>query len=145
MNTQFQIGDIVRLNPDAGWTETSLHVLYEVTKVPSGSRQVNYQVTPLGGGRGAKGPANAFLSAGGHIAPSSTYPDYVPAPTMGSVVTTTAHGVKPGNYVVLGEARKPNHVKLVKLGGDNGRYYPAVPTRSCTAVTFQLVAQEVQA
>lgn len=37
-------------------------------------------------------------------------------------------------YVVLGEGRELNRWKIVKLGGDNGRYWPKVPREFLTVV-----------
>lgn len=134
----FAIGDEVTADP-ALFGAGVAGIVYVIAKVPVGARGVNYVARPKGNptGRGVKGPAYA-LRPYDPTAPAAaaTVIPYIPTPEMGTVVTVTGlRDEKDGAlFVVLGDAKKPNAVRLVRLGGDNGRYYPAIPVTRVTVV-----------
>lgn len=134
----FAIGDEVTADPAlfGAWVAG---IVYVIEKVPTGARGVNYVAKPKGNptGRGVRCPAYA-LRPYDPTAPAATATmiPYMPTPEMGAVVTVAdLRDEKDGAlFVVLGDAKKPNAVRLVRLGGDNGRYYPAIPVSRVTVV-----------
>jgi len=61
-----------------------------------------------------------------------------PAPLHAGVVARVSgvKGIPDGTLVVsLGRARNEHQTKVTRLGGDNGRYWPGVPTESLTVVS----------
>ena len=132
---EFAVGDKFTVDPDAGFPASCIGVVYAVTHVPTGKRQINYQGTPVDGrGRGVRAPEWTMRRyVEGETPLPSRAEAYVPPPTAGALVrikpdapsTSVPKGVL---FVVMGPAR--NHldaVKLVRLGGDGGRYWPRVP------------------
>lgn len=143
----FNTGDLVTLDP-AHFPGLTGRV-FQIEKVPAGARGVNYIAQPVDGiGRGVKAPAYCF-TAYDPDAPAVpvALPDYTPAPSPGTVVRVTGIAkIDPNTlYVVLGEARQINHTKLVKMGGDNGRYWPRIPTARLTVLSLTEVAEHLVA
>lgn len=144
----FKVGDEVVADPNAGWQAGVLGRVYVISKVPTGRNGVNYIATANDGGKGLRARGSMLLPApagGASAALESAYKaltttvEYVPLPTMGTVVTVSGISkIAPtALYVVLGESAsrtKPNCVKLVRLGGEGGRYWPAIPAKNLTVV-----------
>lgn len=140
-----KIGDLVTPDP-AAYGPGVRGKVYEIVKVPRTAREVNYTARPQGdpNGRGIKGPAWALLP---HDPATTTttatgvtmvpIPVYVPTPEAGTLVRVT--GVPKINptdlYVVQGDARNAAAaVKIVKLGGEGGRYWPKIPVARLTVI-----------
>jgi hypothetical protein len=146
-NRTYAVGDLVVPNPDAGWSRSMLGKTYRISKVPVGARGVNYTADASDGGRGLRGPADAFLPA--DAAPTVTavpVPVYEPTPPVGTVVTVTGVAkINPRDlYVVTAESRKPNCVRLSRLGGGDGsRYWPSIPVRLCTVVPLNEIGSRL--
>lgn len=137
-NRTFAIGDEVTADP-ALFGPGVAGIVYVIEKVPTGARGVNYVARPKGNphGRGVRAPGYALrpYDPTTDPAPVAVIP-YLPSPVLGSVVTVTGMRDEADGtlFVVLGEAKKPNAVRVARLGGDNGRYYPAVPIAVLTVV-----------
>lgn len=129
----YVVGDLVKPAPNAGWPQHMLNQVFVVEKVPAGARGVNYTVKPQNGvGRGARGPEDAFVPYDPDApAPLVEEMPYIPLPDIGTLcrVKPTVRGPEPGAlYVVTGYPQKRiDAVRLVKLGGENGRYWRAIP------------------
>lgn len=137
----FLPGDLVTADP--ALFGPSVHgTVFKVTGVPQGARGVNYTAKPVDpetgeftGGRGLKGRGDSLVAYDPANPPSKHGVPLVLTPPMGSVVTVRLRNIDPATlFVVLGDARQANCVKLVRLGGDNGRYYPRVPVSTVTVV-----------
>ena len=114
--------------------------VFIITKVPHGARGVNYVAKPKDNlvGMGVRGPAEVFLAhETGTPAPDLFAPvPYVHVPCAGTVVAASGlRGVADGTlFVILGQARVAGAAKIVRLGGENGRYYPSVAMSKLTVV-----------
>lgn len=136
----YKVGDVVVVD-GIGWPAQYRGRAFRITKVPVGARGVNYTAEPVdGSGRGIKAAAYQLLPNGHPTEvnlPPTVLPAYVPLPEVGAVVAVKgirnldAHTL----YVVQGAAR--NHfdaVKLVRLGGEGGRYWPAIPVKNVEVI-----------
>jgi hypothetical protein len=113
--------------------------VWKVTKAPTARNQVNYLIEPVNGGVG--------LRVKGYMLQPATEAEQAAAKAIaaavplleplhaGQVVTVTGHSkVTPTDrYVVLGQ-KADDKVKLVKLGGEGGRYWPSIPRTLLTVV-----------
>jgi hypothetical protein len=95
-------------------------------------------IEPVGGGRGVRVKPDVLQPAPTGPAQTASTADVVPyqAPVdAGAIVTVAGPGwTQPAQqlYVVLRD--KGDHVAIVKLGGDDGRYWPRVPRATLTVV-----------
>lgn len=137
----YKVGDLVVPDP-AFWGDKASGV-YEVTKAPTRANEKNYVAKPVDaegnpqGGRGIRGPAYALNPyTPGQDTPNVTRIPLVATPPMGAVVKVTLPNVNPETlFVVLGDGRQPNTVRLAYLGGHpEGRYYPKMPVAVCAVV-----------
>lgn len=141
--TRYNVGDRFTVRPDL-FPRGCHGVVYVVTSVPKGSRGVNYTGAPADGvGRGVRAPEYAMRP---YVEGEQPEPEPSPLatlaamPDVGALVTVksdapTRSVPKGPLYIVLGAAR--NHidaVRLVRLGGDGGRYYTRVPVAWLTVI-----------
>lgn len=146
-NRTFARGDEVTADP-ALFGPGVAGIVYVIEKVPTGARGVNYVARPKGNptGRGVRAPGYALRPYDPATDPAPRpVIECLPTPTLGSVVTVTGMRQEADGtlFVVLGDAKKPNAVRLVRLGGDNGRYYPSIHVSRLTVVdpaTIRLAA-----
>lgn len=150
--SEFQTGDLFTVDP-ALYPAACHGQVYQVIKVPTGARQVNYTGKPvrkvgdtweLMPAPGVKARAENMTKVDRDTEPApysdgarvATVVEYKPLPDVGALVRIgPSHGNLPaGLFVVLGDSRKPNAVRLAKLGGDGGRYWPSVPVDWCTVI-----------
>lgn len=144
----YKVGDLVV--PDfeqfgPGVTPT----VHKITKAPRTAREVNYVADPIAGGRGLKAPAFAFLPFEGTEEeaqewkrPSLTQVEYLPTPAHGTVVKIGGiPKINPEHlYVVIGDAKKLNNVRVCRLGGVDGRrYWPAIPVQKLTIIPLDRI------
>lgn len=140
-----KVGDLVVPNPSA--YPANIHgVVFKIVKLPVGARGVNYVCERADGtGRGLRGPAWALLPHDPAAVPASTVPGRVvtaipilPIPDVGAVVLVKGvRKIDPKTpYVVTAESRKPNCVRLTRLGGEDGRYWPSVPVENVTVISL---------
>lgn len=137
---EFKMGDVVTVAPGVFAERVSTMLPYEITKVPTRSNEVNYVATPKGGGRGVRAPAYAFVKfEGGYNEAAVQRAVAYEIPLDQGVVVTVNHP-KLGThlYVCTGTSRDGRTNRLVKLGGDGGRYW-RIPTRLCTVVDVELL------
>jgi hypothetical protein len=136
----YAIGDRVIVDPAVA-RASHLGVVYRVTRL----LPVNVVVEPEGGGRGMKinssylqpAPDANSTSTGATAAVASV--ELVPyeAPLeQGTLVTVTGPGWKqpPGELHVVLRDNGTGKVSLVKLGGNNGRYWRGVSRRLVTVI-----------
>lgn len=131
----FKIGDLFTVDPTL--FPTQCHgVVYRVESLPKGAKGVNYKGVPAdGGGRGVRAPEYAMRRYEGPTDPkiTNTTSMIVPSPPVGALVRVkddapSVHLERGGLYVVLGDARNSfTAVRLARLGGDHGRYFPKIP------------------
>jgi hypothetical protein len=134
----FKVGDLVTIDPEA-YSAGAIRGVYRVRKVPVGNGY-NYTCDSVLGGRGVKAAPYSMTKFDGTEADAKTWlsdgvrvldpSEFALPPATGTVVTvkgvrTITEGVP---YVVTGESRKGG-AKLVRLGGDNGRYFPHIPVK----------------
>lgn len=132
--TRFQMGDLVTPVPGMFSVAMVNAGPYKITKVPVGPREKNYVAMPVeGNGRGIRAPGYA-LAPYDNEAPARHADGGLVFLDVGTVVTVEHPKFKPADlYVVIGSSRKGGN-RLVKLGGDGGRYWPSIPTTLCTVV-----------
>ena len=138
--TTFAIGDEVIINPIVA--RSGDHgVVYIITKVPNGPRQVNYTAARKDAPHlpGIRGRADVFMTApedGPRPATAVAVP-YVPTPESGTLLRVKGHpSFQEGSlWVSLGRTSKG--MKIAKFGGDAGRYYTGV-----SAAYFEIVPIE---
>jgi hypothetical protein len=142
MNSEntYAIGDRVIVDPAVA-SGRHLGVVYRVTRL----LPVNVVVEPEGGGRTMKiNPAylqpapDTDITSTGATAPVASV-EVVPYETaleQGSLVTVAGPGWKqpPGELYVVLRDNGTGKVSLVKLGGNNGRYWRGVSRRLITVV-----------
>jgi hypothetical protein len=109
-------------------------VIYRVTKV----MPVNIVAEPVHGGRPIKGKPDLFVPAPADAHTSATVSTiaYQAPLSCGEVVTVAGPGWRqPAEqlYVVLRES-PDGKVKLARLGGEGGRYWPSIPRSMVTVV-----------
>jgi hypothetical protein len=136
MSNTFHPGDRVTISPDAGFgPSVDLSAVYVIRTVPRGANGVNYTADPEQGGRGVRAPGYAFVAFDGTPPAKHAPIASVPSIEAGNIVTVKHPKIAAGQlYVVLGPARKAGGTKIVKLGGDGGRYWPSMPTRLLTVI-----------
>jgi hypothetical protein len=141
---KFKVGDLVVVN-DMYSRREDRGVVYRVTKV----LPVNIVAERANGpGRSIRGNPDLF-----DLAPDSTTQrtdagfatvesvEYLPPLACGQIVTIAGAGWRePADrlYVVLRESADAK-VRVARLGGDNGRYWPSVPRQLCTVVEFSRI------
>lgn len=131
--TTFQVGDLVVINAMYARRGQEDQV-YKVTKL----LPVNVQIQPVVGGRGI-----IIHPSGLQPAPADRVTQvtevgvpYMPMLYAGTVVTVSGPGWRQSTtdlYVVLTE-KVDGKVKIVKLGGEDGRYWPGIPRTYLTVV-----------
>ena len=118
------------------------NVVYRVVEV----HRVNLEAAPVSGGRPIRAPKDMFELAPEAAAaaerPDGTHPASVNAVTLwaGSVVTVAGPrwaGQAGKLYVVV--RTSGDKVSLVRLGGDNGRYWRGVHRSFCALVDPSLI------
>lgn len=140
----YAVGDYVVIDTHDGLVTLPKTVdgdaVYRVTKAPTGARQKNYSITPVGtSSPGVKITGDMLRAAtSAQVEQALAKPAAAPLPTVGEVVTSSHLD---GTYVVLGLSRsKPDSVKLARLGGDNGTYYPSVAASALTVVSPEKIS-----
>jgi hypothetical protein len=136
----FALGDLVTVKPDMFGSQVSTVQVFKITKVPHGAREVNYVADPHeSGGRGVRGPAYAFEP----YDPANPPKPVVGLPweppnllDVGTIVRVKgARQIDPTVlYVVTGNSRDLKGNRLVKVGGDGGRYWKSIPTSRCEVI-----------
>lgn len=129
---KFKVGDLFTVDP-ALYPAQCHGVVYRVESLPKGAKGVNYVGKPADGeGRGVRAPEYAMRPHDASApAPEPTIGrPYVPLPEIATIVRV--HGIRnidPHDlYVVTGyPQRRVDAVRLIKVGGENGRYWKAVP------------------
>lgn len=135
MSSAFAIGDLVIIDPQVA-TPAYLGKVYRVTRL----LKVNVVIEPVGGGRGVRVKPDLLQPAPTDTAQTTptSAAEVVPyqAPLDAGAVVTVAgpRWTQPADqlYVVLRD--KGDRVSIVKLGGDDGRYWPRVPRAMLTVV-----------
>lgn len=127
----FKVGDVIVVNPTAGYPARLNGKRYVITDVPRGRNGVNYKASPCDAdgnvvpGAGLRGPAWALNPVDDTTAAVEVQP-YVPNPAVGSLVVITNkaryRGANPGVYVVFGETDH-ERVRVTLIGGEAGRYW----------------------
>lgn len=133
--TTFTVGDIVR--PLPMFTNANFAGRYRITKV----NPKTYRLEPLTSGRPVRAQHEMVEAApeeekGGLTRVEIEDVPILPPVCMGQVVSVEGPGWKrPASelYVVIAE-RADGRVKIVRLGGDDGRYWPKVPRELLTVV-----------
>lgn len=133
MPLKFKVGDRFTVDP-ATFPPMTHGVVYVVESVPRGRAGVNYVGRPeSGSGRGVRAPEHAMTAYVEGETPTPPSLTFTAPPCVGTLVKVKADAPtrnipKEALFVVLGEARNhPDAVRLVKLGGDEGRYFTRVP------------------
>lgn len=135
----FNVGDLVIVDPAANWPYSTRGIVYRITQVPTGARGVNYLAKPKDNpaAPGIRGRSDSLLpwSEGETTTPVHLI-EYKPLPVMGAVVRVSGFDkINPNDlYVVMGPAKRPNCVRLVLLGGNDDRYFTAIPVDRLTIV-----------
>jgi hypothetical protein len=131
-------------------------VVWKVRTQPAGARGVNYTLDNIStpGARGLKAPEHVLTAFDGteedardpeKIAArqrAAYVQAFVPAPEVGAVVTVDNPRIDARLLFVV-MADKGDGVKLVRLGGDGGRYYPNIPTKYVTEVPAADIATKM--
>ncbi|NAZ84634.1 hypothetical protein [Kineococcus indalonis] len=118
------IGDLVTLHPDYVGGKHDTNRVYEITKRPSRAGERNYTGTPLDGGQGLRGAAQLWKPYTGDAAAAraAAAANTVVEPDKGAVVTIDGPTSYPdGTRFVVFDVRE-RKARLIKLGGDGGRY-----------------------
>ena len=135
--TTWAIGDKVRIHPGARFPAgVDRGVTYTIKDVPRGARGVNY-VARTETGVGVRAPGDAFVAADSDDVAASDLPSttmtFPPRIEPGMVVTgVRSFGDAPG--VVLRVNGDGETCSAVWVGGENGRYWRGVPTRTLEVV-----------
>jgi hypothetical protein len=139
----YHVGDLVEVVP-TDYPQGAIVGIYRVKKVPVGSKAYNYVLESVHGLKGVKADAYSMIPFDGsekdamtaNIPAGVNIDDLKPTPAVGTVVLArNLRGVPYGvPLVVLGNGGKPNTVKIARLGGDNGRFWPSIPKRFITVV-----------
>ena len=129
----FRVGDLVMV-AEIYARPHDRGVIYRVTRVLT----VNIVAEPVTGGRPVKGKPELFVPAPADAATTAAVTEipYEPPLNSGQIVTVAGPGWRqpPANlYVVLRES-PDGKVKLARLGGENGRYWPGIPRRMLTVI-----------
>jgi hypothetical protein len=126
----FFLDDLVTVHP-AARGKLPADAVYRVVATPGGSR-TKYLVENVADGSRISGHPGAFVRHEGP-APEAAAP--LAPLQVGAVVRAEAgHKLDPAAlYVVLG-TKADGGVKLVRLGGEGGRYWPSVRRRWLTEV-----------
>lgn len=135
--TAWNVGDLVIASPDSGFPSNVLGRVHVVTEVPKTARGINYTAKPRNDphARGLRGPAHVFKAWDPADAAQTAVEVPLP-PDVGAVVTVDYVKIDPNDlYVVLGDSRgHPDCVKIARLGGDGGTFWPRIPVRMLTVV-----------
>lgn len=134
--SEFRVGEKVKIAPQYARAGEEVAV-YTVVRVPQGARGRNYTLEAVApGARGYRAPGYALVRATDEEVKSIEEIPYVAPPVLGAVVTVSLPDFDSESlYVVLGGAKnKPNASRLARLGGDNNRYFTAVPNSLITVV-----------
>lgn len=141
------VGDIVYPKAGIGWPRDVVGRPFVVTKVPTRSNAVNYFLSAcddegnlIPGGCQLKGRPGGFSTSKF----TSTSVEYEPNPAVGALVRPDADsGIPAGVYVVIGETDE-RRVRIMLLGGDNGRYWRAY-SRSLTVIKADAATAALEA
>ena len=134
MSSRFAIGDLVIIDPQVA-TAAYLGKVYRVTRLV----KVNVLIEPVDGGRGVRIKPDLLQPAptDPHAAKAAVVAVPYQAPLDAGTVVTVAglRWKQPAEqlYVVLRDTGG-GRASIVKLGGDDGRYWPGVPHSMITVV-----------
>ncbi len=138
-----------RVHPAPGMFSASVNTadVYRIVKCPTRSNEVNYRAEPVTrpGAPALRAGGWAFVPADG--APAKAVPPVEVVdrfPDVGAIVWVSHPKFqKTDLYVVLGYSRSGG-CKLVKLGGENGRYWPSIPAGMVHALPIGLVLEAIR-
>jgi hypothetical protein len=130
------IGDLVVANPT--FFPSLGGIVYQITKVPSNGREVNYIAKPKDNplGRGIKARAEGMLpwTEGDSKYVPVAYVPYVPTPGPGVVVRVNGHRKIADGSVFVITGRTKHGVKMAALGGDNDLEWTGMPMDYLTVI-----------
>lgn len=133
---KFQVGDLFTVDP-ALYPAQCHGVVYRVESLPKGANGVNYKGLPVdGSGRGVRAPEYAMRPHDPNEQQQER-PKYLPLPEIAAVVRVNGvRGINPSDlYVVTGyPSNRMNAVRLMRLGGEGGRYWKAIPVSALEVV-----------
>ena len=130
---RFVPGDLVRLAEDVG-TKRERTFVFCVTDTKPVNGRIDYKIQPVQGG-------SITIAQAVHLEPASDRDKAVAAatpvakftPCVGQVVTASRlAGQAPDVLMVVLAVNRDATVKLARLGGDDGRYFPKVDIANLT-------------
>lgn len=143
MNTDHathKIGDLVRISDDYATAATRGRI-FRVTKF----LKVNIVAEPVEGGRSIKGNPDLFVAVSESETAKVTTIPFTPLLYVGQVVQVAGGSgwrePKDRFFVVIREGND-GKVKIVRLGGDDGRYWPGVPKTWLKVVDVAVIIRE---
>lgn len=123
----FAVDDLVRLAEDVG-TKRERTFVFRVVETKPVNGRIDYVIQPVQGGPRTRAQAT-------HLDPASERDKAIAAatpvatlePVVGMVVQATGlRGERDGQRMVVIAVNRDATVRLARLGGDGGRYYPKV-------------------